>query len=160
MPKLTQPENITPINLNCISQPMTEDYAQNLWYIVSGAIECGGLGGESWGWTANPKEKGWKDYNEAGVKSYQTKKGIPYMELLINAKMREENDDSLTEYQPITCYWLHDKVVAFVNDSENPEWLRKMYAEMLVTREHPTEADAVSDDAVMQYGFLKEIRFG
>jgi hypothetical protein len=35
-----------------------------------------------------------------------------------------------------------------------------MYAEMLVTQEHPANADAVSDDAFFQYYFTGEIIYG
>lgn len=152
MPTITKPEKMKAFLTN---KTMTEDYAKNLWYIVSGAVE-GGLGGSSWGFPANPESKGYRDYNKAGEKD-----GIPYAQLLIEIKCVDfEGEEDLSKYQDVTAVWLHNKLVKFVSDEKQPDWLRKMYAEMLVTQEHPSEADAVSDDAFFQYCFLKEIVFG
>lgn len=150
MPTITKPEKMKPF---LTSKTMDEEYAKNLWYIVSGAVESGFC---SWRFVADAKDKGYKDYNHAGEKD-----GIPYASLLINIKVRdEEAEEDLSGFKPVTAVWLHNKLVKFVSDDEQPDWLRKMYAEMLVTREHPTNADAVSDDAFFQYCFLNEIVFG
>jgi hypothetical protein len=138
-----------------VAKPMTEEYAKNLWYIVSGAVE-GGLGGGSWGFIGNPASKGYKDYNTAGEPN-----GIPYSELLIEIKLRDlEGEEDLSKFKDVTAVWLHNKLCKFVTDEKQPDWLREMYAAMLATREHPANADAVSDDAVMQYFFANEIIFG
>ena len=71
-----------------------------------------------------------------------------------------EGDEDLSKFEDVTAVWLHNKLCKFVTDEKQPDWLREMYAAMLATREHPAEADAVSDDAVMQYFFANEIIFG
>jgi hypothetical protein len=153
MPTITTPEKMKPF---LTTKTMSEEYAKNLWYIVSGAVECGGLGGESWRFIADPADKGYKDYNNAGEA-----KGIPYANLLIRIKLRDcEGDEDMSEFQPVTAVWLHNKLLKFVADEKQPDWLRTMYAGMLATKEHPPEADAVSDDAVFQYCFMGEIVFG
>jgi len=162
MPKLTKTDKeISKFNLSCVGQPMTEEYATALWNSVSGAVECGGFGNGSWGFDAqhDATQKGWQDYNKAGEHSHGATTGILYAELLINVRM-EEDGKPITDYSPVTCYWLHGKMVEFVNDPKTPEWLRVMYAGMLITRDNPSKEDAVSSDAFMQYCFLKEIRFG
>jgi hypothetical protein len=152
MPTISTPEKMTPF---LTSKVMSEEYAQNLWYIVSGAVESG-FGGGSWRFVANKKENGYKDYNSAGEKD-----GIPYASLLLNIKLRdEENEEDMSEFKPVTAVLLHNKLVQFVGDEKQPDWLRKMYAEMLVTQEHPVNADAVSDDAFFQYYFTGEIIYG
>lgn len=142
-------------HLNCIEKPITEEYAQQLWYIVSAACE-GGLGGSSWGWKTNSKSEigTWKAYNEAD-------KNKNYADIFVDLKMVDfEHEEELTGYQRVDAHFLHNKMIKFVNDAKQPEWLRKHYAGMLITRECPDDNDAVSADALLQYAFLNEIMFG
>jgi hypothetical protein len=158
---MTNPTNIPPIkiqtrkhHLSCVERPIDADYAQNLWYIVSGAIECGGLGGDSWGWQCHPVET-WKPYNEAKDEQYTA--NYPFVSMQM---VNREDDETMSEYIRVDAQWLHNKVVKFVNDKKMPEHLRKHYAELLVTRKIPDDHDAVTCDALMQYAFVNEIVFG
>jgi len=142
-------------HLNCIDKPITEEYAKQLWYIVSAACE-GGLGGSSWGWKTNSKAGigTWKAYNEAD-------KNNNHADIFVDLKMVNfEDEEDLTGYYRVNANFLHNKMIKFVNDAKQPEWLRKQYAIMLITRECPPENDGVSADAFFQYAFLNEIVFG
>jgi hypothetical protein len=165
-PEQTPPENLPAVthtvkvltrkhHLNCIEKPITKEYAQQLWYIVSAACE-GGLGGESWGWSTNRKSGigGWKAYNEADQNNNHD---TIYVDLKF---VNHEDDEDLTGYIRVNAEFLHNKMIKFVNDEDQPAWLRKHYAEFLVTRETPDNADAVTADALMQYAFVDEIVFG
>lgn len=141
-------------HLSCIEHPIDAEYSKQLWYIVSGAIECGGLGGGSWGWCCHPVEN-WKRYNDCKDEEYTAT--YPFVSArLVDA----ENDEILSPFYRITAQWLHSKVVKFVNDKKMPKHLRAHYAELLVTRELPNDHDAVTCDALMQYAFVNEIVFG
>ena len=158
---MTNPANIPPIkietrkhHLSCVERPIDASYSRNLWYIVSGAIECGGLGGDSWGWQCHPSET-WKPYNEAKDEEYSAT--YPFVACQM---VNREDDETMSEFIHIDAQWLHNKVVKFVNDKKNPDHLRKHYAELLVLRELPNDNDAVTCDALMQYAFVNEIVFG
>lgn len=141
-------------HLSCIEHPIDASYSRNLWYIVSNAVECGGLGQGSWGWSCHPNET-WKKYNDAKEEEYTAT--YPY----VSARMvNNEDDEIMSPYYRITAEWLHNKVVKFVNDKKQPDHLRKHYAQLLITRELPDDSDAVSGDALMQYAFVNEIVFG
>lgn len=154
-------ESIPPIkittrkhHLTCIKKPIDSKYSEQLWCIVSGAIECGGLGGSSWGWRCHPNHK-FTEYNNAKSGEYG---GLyPHVGLQF---VNHEDEEELSDYIWVNAEWLHNKVVKFVNDSKMPNHLRAHYAELLVTRELPNDSDAVTCDALMQYAFSNEIIFG
>lgn len=126
------------------------EMSQALWNTVSCAIECGGLGGDCWGWES---KAGWKAYNDASGKDYQT--------LMITCRMKDnEQDEILTPWVDMSTDWLYKKMQEFVADTNTPNWIRVQYAGMLATRENPPDEDAVTGDAFLQFAFLGEIRFG
>lgn len=141
-------------HLTCIKKDIDSEYSQQLWYIVSGAIECGGLGGSSWGWRAHPLHT-FKEYNSAKSEDYT--ESYPHVGMQF---MNYEDDEALSDFIWVNASWLHNKVVKFVNDPKMPNHLRAHYAELLVTRELPNDSDAVTCDALMQYAFSNEIIFG
>ena len=140
--------------LSLVSEPIDAHYAEQLWHIVSGAIECGGFGNGSWGFVPHPLSN-WKEYNQASE--------IGYTSTFPSASVRLESDEypkDSSEYFLINAQWLHNRLVRFVNDKDAPLHLRKQYGCMLLTREYPDDADACSDDAVMQHFFVGEIIYG
>jgi hypothetical protein len=156
-----EPNNIPPVivstrrhHLNCIDKPIDKEYAQQLWYIVSGACECGGLGNGSWGWTSHPVQN-WKKYNEVKEDDYTAT--YPYVALRME---NFEDEEVMSEYIHVSAEWLHNKVIKFVNDKKNPPHLRNHYANLLVNRELPDDHDAVTCDALLQYAFVNDIVFG
>jgi hypothetical protein len=142
-------------HLTCIKQPIDSKYAQELWYIVSGAVECGGLGGGSWGWRCHPAKK-WTEYNNCN----ETEKYSETYPSVALQMMNYEDDEVMSDFIMVNAKWLHNMVVKFVNDKKMPNHLRAHYAELLVTRELPNNHDAVTCDALMQYAFVNEIVFG
>jgi hypothetical protein len=131
---------------------ITNKYSQNLWYIVSGAVE-GGIGGESWIYKCK-KGTDWKDYNNAKDQDYTDTFPSVTLTLIDN-----ETDSLLVNYRLVNAKSLHDCLVKFVEDESVPDYLRSMYAGMLVTGKHPDGADGISDDCFMQYFFAGEILF-
>jgi len=140
--------------LSFVSEPIDAHYAQQLWYVVSGAIECGGAGGGSWGFRCHPTSS-WKEYNNADEIGYS----VDYPKAIVRLES-EENPKDNSDYFLINAQWLHNRLVRFVNDKDAPLHLRKQYGAMLVTREYPDDADAFSDDAVMQHFFVGETIYG
>jgi hypothetical protein len=153
-PYVIEASNHHKSKLSLVSAPLDAKYSEALWNIVSGAIECGGLGGDSWGFHCHPKSS-WKEYNEARDKEYTPS----YPSAIVRLEADECPDDS-SEYYLINAQWLHNRLVRFVNDEKAPMYLRKQYGAMLLTREYPDDADACSDDAVMQHFFVGEIIYG
>jgi hypothetical protein len=140
-------------HLTFYKEPITPEYANCLWSIVTTSIE-GGLGGSSWGWRCRDAEQ-IKAYNCAGDDTTHN----TYINLTMDFAMWEEDDD-ITDYHRVTAEWLHNKMVKFVNDDKQPIHLRTHFAEFLLSRDYPSNGDAVTDDALFQYAFLGEIRFG
>lgn len=147
-------------HLTFYKEPITEKYANDLWSVVTGAIECG-LGGSSWGWRCISPEQV-KQYNTASERSKPEEGKNAYLELYMDFRMWEEDseENDITDYIRVNAEWLHNKMVKFVNDDTQPLHLRVHFAEFLLGREYPSNGDAVTDDAFFQYAFLGEIRFG
>ena len=140
--------------LKIVAKEIDSHYAEQLWCIVSGAVECGGFGGSSWGFVPHPTSS-FKEYNQAHEIGYS----ITFPTIKLRLESDEYPDDN-SEYHFVSAQWLHNRLVRFVNDEKAPLHLRKQYGAMLVTREYPEDADAQSDDAVMQHFFLGEIVYG
>jgi len=141
-------------HLTFYKEPITPEYANCLWSVVTTSIE-GGLGGSSWGWRARLAEQ-IKAYNAAG----DDKTNNSYLTLTVDFAMWDEEDNDLTDYIRVNAEWLHNKMVKFVNDDKQPIHLRVHFAEFLLSSNYPNSGDAVTDDALFQYAFLGEIRFG
>jgi hypothetical protein len=144
-------------HLTFYKEDITPAYADHLWSIVTTSIE-GGLGGDSWGWKANTKEQ-IKAYNEASDKAKTEEGKNAYIDLYVDFAMWDEEND-ITDYIRVNAEWLHNKMIKFVNDDTQPLHLRVHFAEFLLGRDYPSSGDAVTDDALFQYAFLGEIRFG
>jgi len=144
-------------HLNFYKEEITPEYAENLWCIVTGAIE-NGLGGSSWGWRARLPEQV-KAYNTAGDRKKTEEGKNAYLELTMDFAMWEEDND-ISDFIQVDAVWIHNKMVKFVNDDKQPLHLRVHFAEFLLGRDYPANGDAVTDDALLQYAFLNEIRFG
>jgi len=153
-PVIVEATNVHKSKLSLVAKPIDAEYAKALWCIVSGAVECGGLGGESWGFRCHPTSS-WEAYNDASESEYTS----TYPSAIIRLESEEYPDDN-SDYHLVNAQWLHNRLVRFVNDEKMPIHLRKQYAGMLLTREYPDDADACSDDALMQHFFVKEIIYG
>jgi hypothetical protein len=140
-------------HLTFYKEPITPEYANCLWTIVTSSIE-GGLGGSSWGWKPKGTEQ-IKAYNTAS----DDKTNNTYLTLNVDLAMWDEDND-ITDYHQVNAEFLHNKMVKFVNDDKQPLHLRVHFAEFLLGRDYPSNGDAVTDDALLQYAFLGEIRFG
>jgi len=132
---------------------ITPEYAEALWSIVSGAVECGGIGAGAWHYQCK-KGTDWKSYNNARDNGYTS----TYPEVTLRLYC-DEYEDPCSKYKLVNADSLHDRLTAFVADESVPDYLRVMYAGMLVTKKYPDGADAVTDDCVMQYFFTDEILF-
>lgn len=144
-------------HLTFYKEDITPEYANSLWSVVTGAIE-GGLGGSSWGWRAREAEQV-KQYNTASDRAKTEEGKNAYIDLTVDFAMWEEDND-ITDFHRVDAVWLHNKMVKFVNDNKQPLHLRVHFAEFLLGRDYPANGDAVTDDALLQYAFLGEIRFG
>jgi hypothetical protein len=137
-----------------ITQKMiTPEYAEALWSIVSGAVECGGIGQGAWHYQCK-KGTDWKSYNAARDDGYTST--YPNVTLRLYC---DEYEDPCSKYKLVNAQTLHDCLVKFVADESVPDYLREMYAGMLAIGKHPDGADAISDDCVFQYFFTDEILF-